>query len=142
MDSLSYKTKFANSDTIEKKWFIVDVQGKTLGRVSSEISKILRGKNKVSFTPHVDCGDNVIVINSEGATLSGKKMDDKKYISHSGYTGGQKILSPKQVIEKTQKTAREKDGSTLEINGLVERAVRGMLPKNKLGREVIKNLFV
>ncbi len=142
MDSLSYKTKFENSATVEKKWYVVDADGATLGRMSSEIAKILRGKHKASFTPHMDCGDNVIVINADKIHLSGNKMSDKQYISHSGYTGGQKIVSPTLLQAKSERISKEKNGARLEVNGIVERAVRGMLPKGPLGRSVLKNLFV
>ena len=142
MDSLSYKTKFANSETVEKQWFVVDANGATLGRMTSEVAKILRGKNKTSFTPNVDCGDNVIVINADKVHLSGKKMSDKVYLSHTGYTGGQRSTTPKLLQQKSEKISKEVNGSRLEINGIVERAVRGMLPKNKLSSKVLKNLHV
>ncbi len=142
MDSLSYKTKFENSATVEKKWYVVDADGATLGRMSSEIAKILRGKHKTSFTPHADCGDNIIVINAEKIHLSGNKLSDKKYISHSGYTGGQKIVTAKLLQEKSERISKEKNGARKEINGIVERSVRGMLPKNRLGSAILKNLHV
>ena len=142
MDSLSYKTKYVNDETVEKQWFVVDADGATLGRMSSEIAKILRGKNKPSFTPNVDCGDNVIVVNADKIHMTGTKLLTKKYISHSGYTGGQKIVTAKLLQEKSERISKEKNGVRLEINGIVERAVRGMLPKNKLSSKVLKNLFV
>ena len=130
MDSNSYKTKYLNKESIQKDWFVVDADGKTLGRFSSEVAKILRGKNKASFTPHMDCGDYVIVINSDGIKLTGKKWREKQYVSHSGYPGGQKITNPQELKEKKSSTF------------IIEKAVRGMLPKNRLGRELFRNLFV
>lgn len=129
MDTLSYKTRSANAATVNKKWYVVDAEGKTLGRFSSEIARILRGKNKPDFTPHVDCGDNVIVLNAEKIQLSADKMNSKVYISHSGYPGGQKEILAKDLLAK-------------KPYALVEKAVKGMLPKNRLGRELFRNLFV
>tara|TARA_B100000459_G_scaffold121758_1_gene74267 strand:- start:307 stop:753 length:447 start_codon:yes stop_codon:yes gene_type:complete len=130
MDSKSYRTQYLNKDSIQKNWFVADADGKTLGRFSSEIAKVLRGKNKASFTPHLDCGDYVIVINSDNIKLTGNKWKDKKYVTHSGYPGGQKITSPAQIKERKSSKF------------IVEKAVRGMLPKNRLGRQLFRNLFV
>ena len=130
MDSKSYRTQYLNKDSIHKNWFVADADGKTLGRFSSEIAKVLRGKNKASFTPHLDCGDYVIVINSDNIKLTGNKWKDKKYVSHSGYPGGQKITSPAQIKERKSSKF------------IVEKAVKGMLPKNRLGRQLFRNLFV
>lgn len=129
MDTLTYKTKFANSATVDKQWVVIDAEGKVLGRLASEAAKIIRGKNKPDFTPHVDCGDNVIVINAEKVNLTGKKWTDKKYIRHTGYPGGQRERTPKEVLAKFPER-------------LVENAIRGMLPKNRLGRAMFKNLYV
>ena len=129
MDTLTYKTKSASKETSNKEWVIVDAEGQILGRLASKVAKILRGKNKPSFTPHADCGDNVIVINSEKVKLTGLKMEQKRYISHTGYPGGQRETSPKEILAKFPER-------------LVEKAVRGMLPKNKLGRELYRNLYV
>ena len=129
MDTLSYKTISVNKQTVDKQWVIVDADSLALGRLASEVAKIVRGKNKPSFTPHVDCGDHVIVINADKVKLTGKKWDDRVYLSYTGYPGGQKRTTPRQLKEKS---------STL----LVERAVRGMLPKNRLGRKIFKNLHV
>lgn len=129
MDTLSFKTLSANKATVEKNWILVNAEGKVLGRLSSEIAKIIRGKNKPSFTPHVDCGDNVIVINADKVRLTGKKWNDREYVSHTGYPGGQRRITPLQLKAKAP---------TL----LVERAVRGMLPKGRLGRALFNNLFV
>ena len=129
VDTLSYKTISANKQTVDKQWVIVDAASKALGRLASEVAKIVRGKNKPGFTPHVDCGDHVIVINADKIKLTGKKWDQRVYLSYTGYPGGQKQTTPRQLKAKS---------STL----LVERAVRGMLPKNRLGRKIFKNLHV
>ena len=129
MDTLSYKTVSANTATVDKQWVIVDAQAEVLGRFASEVAKILRGKTKPSFTPHVDCGDNVIVINSDKIRLTGNKMNSKIYVRHTGYPGGQRISTPRLLKEKS---------STI----LIEKAVRGMLPKNRLGRKLYGNLYV
>ncbi len=129
MDTLSYKTVSANTATVDKRWVIVDAQAAVLGRFASEVAKILRGKTKPSFTPHVDCGDNVIVINSDKIRMTGDKMNSKIYVRHTGYPGGQRITTPKLLKEKS---------STI----LIEKAVRGMLPKNRLGRKLYGNLYV
>lgn len=129
MDTLSYKTVSANKATVDKKWVVIDAEAAVLGRLSSEVAKIIRGKNKPSFTPHVDCGDNVIVINAEKIRLTGKKMTDKVYISHTGYPGGQRRTTPRELMAKSASL-------------IIERAVRGMLPKSRLGRQLFNNLFV
>lgn len=129
MDTLSYKTISANKATVQKDWVIVDAQSQVLGRFASGVAKILRGKHKPNFTPHVDCGDNVIVLNAAKVRLTGKKWDDKVYVRHTGYPGGQRIATPKLLMEKSEIT-------------LVEKAVRGMLPKNRLGRKLYTNLHV
>ena len=107
----------------------MDAENQVLGRLSSEIAKVIRGKHKPSYTPHVDCGDNVIVINAEKIRLTGKKMDDKVYIRHTGYPGGQRFRTPREVLTKNPR-------------GVVEAAVKGMLPKNKLGSKLYTNLYV
>ena len=129
MDTLSYKTVSVNKATADKNWVIVDADSKVLGRIASEIAKVIRGKHKPGFTPHVDCGDNVIVLNADKVKLTGKKWTDKVYVSHTGYPGGQRKTTPNQLKAKS---------SSL----LVERAVRGMLPKGILGRELFRNLYV
>ena len=130
MDHLSYKTISANKSTVEKNWVVVDADSKVLGRLASDVAKIIRGKTKPDFTPNVDSGDNVIVINADKVKLTGKKWTDKVYVSHTGYPGGQRKTTPNEV--KANKS------STI----LVERAVRGMLPKNRLGRALFGNLYV
>ena len=129
MDTLSYKTVSANKATVQKDWVLVDAEGQALGRLSSIVAKLIRGKYKTNFTPHVDCGDNVIVINAEKISLSGKKWDAKKYIRYTGYPGGQRSLTAKELFNKDPKR-------------LVEKAVKGMLPKNKLGSALFRNLKV
>ena len=129
MNTLSYKTVSANKATANKEWVVVDAAGQPLGRMASKVAKILRGKHKTNFTPHVDCGDNVIVLNAGQVALSGNKWADKEYIWHTGYPGGQKSLT----AEELQKKDRLR---------LIEHAVRGMLPKNRLGRTILKNLHV
>jgi len=129
VDTLSYKTVSANKATVNKDWVVVDAEGLILGRMASKVAKILRGKNKPSFTPHVDCGDNVIVINAEKVVLTGKKMSDKVYVRHTGYSGGQRKQTPQDVLAKYPER-------------LVEKAVKGMLPKNRLGRKLFNNLHV
>jgi large subunit ribosomal protein L13 len=129
VNTLSYKTVSANKATVTKEWVVVDAEGHNLGRLASKVAMILRGKYKPSYTPHVDCGDNVIVINAEKINLTGTKMDDKVYLRHTGYPGGQRTLTAKEVQTKNPAI-------------LVEKAVKGMLPKNKLGAELFRNLKV
>jgi large subunit ribosomal protein L13 len=129
VDTLSYKTVSLNKSTAEKEWVIVDADSKVLGRLSSEVAMILRGKKKPGYTPHVDCGDNVIVINADKVKLTGKKWTDKVYVRHTGHPGGQRFQTPNEVKAKS---------STI----LVERAVRGMLPKSRLGSELFRNLYI
>ncbi|MHC1779573.1 MAG: 50S ribosomal protein L13 [Bacteroidales bacterium] len=129
MDTLSYKTVSANKATVTKEWVVIDATDQVLGRLASRIALILRGKNKPSFTPHVDCGDNVIVINADKVRLTGKKMTDKVYVRHTGYPGGQRFATPKELLDR-------------KPLAVVEHAVKGMLPKNRLGAELFRNLFV
>lgn len=129
MDTLSYKTISGNKETANKKWLLIDAEGQTLGRLSSEVAYILRGKHKTNFTPHADCGDNVVIINAEKIQLTGKKWDEKVYIRYTGYPGGQRFATPKETMAK-------------HPTAMIEMAVRGMLPKNRLGRAVYRNLYV
>ena len=129
MDTLSYKTISANKATANKEWVLVDAENQTLGRLASRVAILLRGKHKPNFTPHVDCGDNVIVINAEKINLTGNKWNDKTYVRHTGYPGGQRSLSATELYGKDP--AR-----------IVEKSVKGMLPKNKLGAELFRNLTV
>lgn len=129
MDTLSYKTISANKSTVNKEWVLVDAEGQNLGRLASKVAKLLRGKHKTNFTPHVDCGDNVIVINADKIELSGKKWTAKTYIRHTGYPGGQRSLTATELFDKNP-------------TALVEKSVKGMLPKNKLGADLFRNLNV
>ncbi|RVU24920.1 50S ribosomal protein L13 [Sandaracinomonas limnophila] len=129
MDTLSYKTVSANKATVQKDWIVVDAENQVLGRLCSEIAKIIRGKHKPSFTPHADCGDQVIVINADKIRLTGKKLTDKVYTRHTGYPGGQRFATPREVLAKNPR-------------GVIEAAVKGMLPKNRLGRALFNNLYV
>ncbi|MEL7268005.1 MAG: 50S ribosomal protein L13 [Bacteroidota bacterium] len=129
MDTLSYKTISANKTTVNKEWLLVDAEGQTLGRLASKVAKLLRGKHKTNFTPHVDCGDNVIVINAEKIQLTGNKWDDKEYQRYTGYPGGQRITTAKEMAEKKPER-------------MVEKAIKGMLPKNRLGADLFRNLKV
>ena len=129
MNTSSFKTISANKKTVEKNWVLVDADGQTLGRLASKVATLLRGKHKPNFTPHVDCGDNVIVINSKKINLSGNKWEQKKYIRYTGYPGGQRSLS---ALEQSGKNP----------NSIIEKSVKGMLPKNKLGASLFRNLHV
>jgi large subunit ribosomal protein L13 len=129
VDTLSYKTVSANKATVQKEWLLIDAKNQILGRLTSVAAKLLRGKHKRNFTPHVDCGDNIIIINAALIKLTGKKITDRKYISYSGYPGGQKIKTPAMLLA-TRPAA------------LIENSVKGMLPKNRLGRELFRNLHV
>lgn len=129
MDTLSYKTVSLNKATLQKEWVVVDATDQILGRLSSKIALVLRGKHKPGYTPHVDCGDNVIVINAEKVRLTGNKMKGKVYIRHTGYPGGQRFQTAEELM--TKHPAR-----------MVEKAVKGMLPKNSLGAKLFTNLHV
>jgi len=129
LNTLSYKTVSANKATAKKEWVLVDADGQSLGRLASKVAMLIRGKYKPNFTPHVDCGDNVIVVNAEKIKLTGKKWDDKTYIRHTGYPGGQRSLTALELFQK-------------DPTRLVEKAVKGMLPKNKLGSALFRNLYV
>ncbi|HSG68658.1 MAG TPA: 50S ribosomal protein L13 [Bacteroidales bacterium] len=129
MDTLSYRTVSANKQTVNKEWLLIDAEGMVLGRLASEVAKLLRGKHKPEFTPHVDCGDNVVIINAEKVRFTGKKLDDKIYMRHSGYPGGQRTRTAKEVFAKYPER-------------IIEHAVKGMLPKNRLGSALYRNLYV
>lgn len=129
MNTLSYKTRYAKKEEISHEWYVADASVLTLGRFASRVAAVIRGKHKAGYTPSVNCGDNVIVINAEKVRLSGKKWDNKNYSSYSGYPGGQKNLTPKQVHRKSN-------------TKVVEMAIKGMLPKTKLGRQMFKNLYI
>ncbi len=129
MNTLSYRTVSAKPHEVERKWMIVDAENQTLGRMSSEIAKILQGKNKPSYTPHVDTGDHVIIINAEKVAMTGNKMNKKVYIRHTGYPGGQRFMTPKEALVKKPEF-------------IIENAVRHMLPRTRLGRAMYKKLHV
>jgi len=129
MDTLSYKTKSINKTNANKEWVIVDATDQSLGRFAAMVAFMLRGKHKPSFTPNSDCGDNVIVINAEKVKLTGNKLTDKEYVRHTGYPGGQRFTNPAELMKR-------------KPEAVVEMAVKGMLPKTKLGAELFRNLYV
>jgi large subunit ribosomal protein L13 len=129
VDTLSYKTVSGNKETANKKWLLVDAEGQTVGRLASKVAKLARGKHKTNFTPHADCGDNVIVINAAKVSFSGTKLVDKEYVRYTGYPGGQRSLTAQELLERNP--AR-----------VIEKAIKGMLPKNKLGRAIYTNIKV
>lgn len=129
MNTLSYKTESAKKETVERNWYVIDAEGEVVGRLCTKIASVLRGKHKPSYTPHVDCGDFIIVVNADKIRFTGNKMDDKAYVRYSGHPGGQKWATVKEMLDKKPRF-------------IIENAVRGMLPKNKLGRAMIKKLFV
>ncbi len=129
VDTLSYKTVSANAATVNKEWVVIDANGLVLGRLASRVALILRGKYKTNYTPHVDCGDNVIIINADKVKLTGKKMTDKIYVRHTGYPGGQRTINPTRLLEK-------------KPTEILRHAVKGMLPKNRLGAKLLGNLYL
>lgn len=131
MDTLSYKTISANKETVKKEWVVLDASDQVVGRLCSKVAKLLRGKYKPNFTPHVDCGDNVIIVNAAKVMFTGKKETDKVYVRYTGYPGGQRFNTPAELRKK-------KDG----VERIIRHAVKGMLPKGPLGRSLLKNLYV
>ena len=129
MDQISYKTTYVNKATVKKEGLLIDAENEVLGRLAAKVAKLLRGKYKPSYTPHVDCGDNIVIINAEKIVLTGNKLTEKQYTRHTGYPGGQRHTNPAAVLA----THPER---------VIEHAVKGMLPKSRLGRAVLKNLFV
>ncbi|MCW3788746.1 50S ribosomal protein L13 [Plebeiibacterium sediminum] len=129
MNTLSYKTVSANKATANKEWVVVDATDMIVGRLASKVAKLLRGKYKPNYTPHVDCGDNVIIINADKVRLTGNKWEGREFFYHSGFPGGRTNVTPAELFAKSPER-------------LVERAVKGMLPKNRLGRQLFSNLFV
>ncbi len=129
MSKLHFTTKHANEATVQRNWYIVDGTNQTVGRISAKIAAVLRGKNKAFYTPHVDCGDYVILINADKVRFTGNKLEEKEYINFSGYPGGKKVELAKDLIKRRPEA-------------LMERAIKGMLPKNRLGRKMFKKLFV
>lgn len=137
MDTLSYKTVSANSETANKEWVVIDATDQVLGRLSAKVAKILRGKYKPNYTPHVDCGDNVIIINADKVRLTGKKWDDRIYYSYTGYPGGQREATPR-ILQMKSENKHIKAGK----HPLYIKVIKGMLPKNRLGSQLINNLYV
>jgi large subunit ribosomal protein L13 len=129
VDTLSYKTISANKNTVQKEWVVVDATDMVLGRMGSKVAKLLRGKYKPSFTPHVDCGDNVIIINADKVVLTGNKWTDRVYYRHTGYPGGQRETTPEKLMAQSPEK-------------LIKKVVKGMLPKNRLGAQILSNLYV
>lgn len=129
MDTLSFKTVSTNKATAKKEWIVVDATDMVLGRMASKVAKFLRGKYKPSFTPHVDCGDNVIIINAEKVRMTGNKWTERVYLRHTGYPGGQREMTPERLMEKSPEK-------------LIQKVVKGMLPKNILAGQIMKNLYV
>jgi len=129
VDTLSYKTVSANAKTVTKEWVVLDAKDQVLGRFSSQAAMMLRGKNKANYTPHADCGDNVIIINADKIRLTGRKWTEREYVSHTGYPGGQRFITPEKLIIQ-------------KPTAVVERAIYGMLPKNRLGNAIKGNLFI
>ena len=129
MDTLSYKTISAKKEDIKRKWYIIDATNMIVGRLCSEVAKILRGKHKACYTPHIDCGDNVIIINADKVRFTGKKLFQKEYIWYTGYPGGQRSVTAKELIQKNPVR-------------IIEHAIKGMLPKNRLGRAMFRKLHV
>ncbi|MBO4403280.1 MAG: 50S ribosomal protein L13 [Bacteroidales bacterium] len=129
MDTLSYRTVSAKPSTINKEWILIDAEGEIVGRLASVAAQILRGKYKTNYTPHMDCGDNVVIINADKVRFTGKKLSDKRYVRHTGYPGGQRFASPKELLNR-------------KPIAVLEHAIRGMLPKNRLGDKLYRNLYV
>ena len=129
MDTQSYKTVSANAATVTKEWVVIDATDQVLGRLATQVAVMLRGKHKVNFTPHVDCGDNVIILNAGKIRLTGNKLTDKVYVRHTGYPGGQRFATPKELLSR----------KPLEV---LRHAVKGMLPKNRLGAQLLRNLYL
>ncbi|MBP5612726.1 MAG: 50S ribosomal protein L13 [Bacteroidales bacterium] len=129
MDTLSYRTVSANPSTIRKEWILIDAEGQVVGRLASVAAQFLRGKYKTNYTPHMDCGDNVVIINAEKIRFTGNKMTDKKFVRHTGYPGGQRFATPKELLQR-------------KPIAVLEHAIRGMLPKNRLGDKLYRNLYV
>ena len=130
MDTLSYKTISIRTEDVEKQWWLIDAEGEVLGRLATKVANLLRGKYKPSFTPHIDCGDNVVIINAEKIKLTGNKMTGKIYTRYTGYPGGQRFSTPAEILKSTKPEA------------VIEKAVKGMLPRNRLGRVLYKNLYI
>lgn len=129
MNTLSYKTISANEKIVKKEWVLIDAENEVVGRLATTVARILRGKTKTYYTPHFDCGDNVIIINADKIRFTGEKMTEKQYVRHTGYPGGQRFATPKELLKR-------------KPIAILEHAVRGMLPKNRLGDKLYRNLYV
>lgn len=129
MKAVSYKTIAANEKIVKKEWFVIDAENEIVGRLSTVVARLLRGKHKTYYTPHFDCGDNVIIINAEKIRFTGRKLEQKQYVRHTGYPSGQRFATPKEWLNK-------------KPIAILEHAIKGMLPKNKLGAEIYRNLYI
>jgi len=138
VDTLSYKTISANAETVQKEWVVVDATDQILGRLCSKVAKLLRGKYKPNYTPHVDCGDNVIIINADKCKMTGKKWTEHQYVRYTGYPGGQRFTTPALLQAKSEKKKDLRKG----IHPLYMQVLKGMLPKNRLGAQLLKNVHV
>ncbi|MBR5102942.1 MAG: 50S ribosomal protein L13 [Muribaculaceae bacterium] len=137
MNTLSYKTQSVKAEDVKKEWVVVDATDQVLGRLCAKVAKILRGKYKPCFTPHVDCGDNVIIINADKVVLTGNKWNDREYLSYTGYPGGQRVATP-AILQKKSLNKHIKPG----MHPLFLHVIKGMLPKNKLGAQLLKNVHI
>lgn len=146
MNTLSYKTVSANKATVNKEWVLIDATNQPVGRLASQVSKMLRGKHRANYTPNVDCGDNVIVINAEKVRLTGKKLTDRLYVKHTGYPGGQRHFNAKEMLSRVPEQIEGKLLRRERMRGtaawVIEHAVKGMLPKNRLAADQFSNLYV
>ncbi|MBQ9470839.1 MAG: 50S ribosomal protein L13 [Bacteroidales bacterium] len=146
MNTLSYKTVSANKATVTKEWVLIDATNQPVGRLASQVSKMLRGKHRANYTPNVDCGDNVIVINAEKVRLTGKKLTDRQYVKHTGYPGGQRHFTAKDMLSRVPEQVEGKPLRRERMRGtaawVIEHAVKGMLPKNRLSSDLFSNLYV
>jgi len=138
VDTLSYKTVSANANTVNKEWVVVDATDQVLGRLCAKVAKILRGKYKTNYTPHVDCGDNVIIINADKCVMTGKKWTERQYVRYTGYPGGQRFTTPAELQKKSEEKKDLKKG----MHPLYLHVIKGMLPKNRLGAKLLKNVHI
>ncbi|MDE5683676.1 MAG: 50S ribosomal protein L13 [Muribaculaceae bacterium] len=138
MDTISYRTEFPNAQQVEHQWVVIDATDQVLGRLCAKVAKLLRGKYKPSYSPNMECGDNVIIINADKIVLTGKKMTDRVYLSYTGYPGGQRETTPEVLMKKSFKQHNQEKG----MHPLFMQVMKGMLPKNRLGRRLIENMHV
>ena len=146
MSTLSYKTVSANKATVTKEWVLIDATNQPVGRLASQVSKMLRGKHRANYTPNVDCGDNVIVINAEKVRLTGRKLTDRQYVKHTGFPGGQRHFTAKDMLSRVPEQVEGKPLRRERMRGtatwVIEHAVKGMLPKIRLAADLFSNLYV